>query len=117
MRKQEFTNLLIELGPSIFSAIVSACNFRLGLRRFFLTGRPLERQMLQPLEQSATRSGYRSWMLVPYRCRPIFHVRQNGRTEPPRSEERRVGKERVSQCRYRWAQYHQNKKKKNQQNN
>src|SRR3546814_123121 len=82
MRKQEFTNLLIQLGPPIFSAIVSARDFRFGLRRFFLTGRPLERKMLQPLEQSATRSGYRSWMLVPYRCRPICHVRQNGRTGP-----------------------------------
>src|SRR3546814_20971259 len=83
MRKQEFTNLLIELGPSIFSAIVSACNFRLGLLRFFVTGRPLERQMLQPLEQSATQSGYCSWMLVPYHCNPITQVRQTGRTEPP----------------------------------
>src|SRR3546814_7137178 len=73
MRKQEFTNLLIQLGPPIFSAIVSARDFRFGLRRFFLTRRPLERKMLQPLEQSATRSGYRSWMLAPYRCRPICH--------------------------------------------
>src|SRR3546814_3192437 len=85
MRKQEFTNLLIQLGPPIFSAIVSARDFRFGLRRFFLTGRPLERKMLQPLEQSATRSGYRSWMLVPYRCRPICHVRQN-RSEEHTSE-------------------------------
>src|SRR3546814_15389304 len=27
-----------------------------------------------------------------------------------RSEERRVGKERVSTCRYRWSQYHEKKK-------
>src|SRR3546814_13729259 len=30
-----------------------------------------------------------------------------------RSEERRVGKECVSTCRYRWSQYHEKKKKKN----
>src|SRR3546814_19777366 len=29
-----------------------------------------------------------------------------GRSEPSRSEERRVGKECVSTCRYRWSPYH-----------
>src|SRR3546814_3031965 len=64
MRKQEFTNLLIPLGPPFFSALVSARDFRFGLRRFFPTGRQLERQMLQPLEHSATRSGHSPWLLV-----------------------------------------------------
>src|SRR3546814_16079895 len=31
-----------------------------------------------------------------------------------RSEDRRVGKEWVSTCRYRWSEYHKNKKKHNQ---
>src|SRR3546814_20798217 len=30
--------------------------------------------------------------------------------QPPRSEERRVGKECVSTCRYRWSPYHKKKK-------
>src|SRR3546814_15458360 len=36
---------------------------------------------------------------------------------PPRSEERRVGKECVSTCRSRWSPDHENKKTKNQRNN
>src|SRR3546814_16147753 len=32
---------------------------------------------------------------------------------PKRSEERRVGKECVRQCRYRWTPYHKKKKQKN----
>src|SRR3546814_18772139 len=39
------------------------------------------------------------------------HLPAPGRRQE-RSEERRVGKERVSTCRYRWSPYHKKKKKK-----
>src|SRR3546814_6455640 len=37
--------------------------------------------------------------------RPPLHA-QSSRLNPPRSEERRVGKECVSTCRSRWSPYH-----------
>src|SRR3546814_12756787 len=40
-----------------------------------------------------------------------MQVRINWTKLEPRSEERRVGKECVSTCRYRWSPYHEKKKK------
>src|SRR3546814_20405396 len=38
-------------------------------------------------------------------------IKQAKGATPLRAEERRVGKESVSPCRYRWSPYHKNKKK------
>src|SRR3546814_19825557 len=39
-----------------------------------------------------------------------FELREGDRLENLRSEERRVGKDCVSKCRYRWARYHKKKR-------
>src|SRR3546814_19462539 len=47
------------------------------------------------------------------RSASIAKVRADNPFLPPRSEERRVGKERVSTCRSRWSPYHSKKKSHN----
>src|SRR3546814_19108471 len=48
----------------------------------------------------------------------LFHLAIARYVRDPRSEERRVGKECVSTCRYRWSPYHEktNKKQNNNKN-
>src|SRR3546814_13893873 len=58
--------------------------------------------------------------IIPRLFRLLYDLDESQQTEehevdlikiPPRSEERRVGKEFVSTCRYRWSQYHKNKQR------
>src|SRR3546814_15301090 len=67
----------------------------------------------EALGRNGVTSNYR-YDLAPYTYQLVKELRQ-GRalfSQPPmRSEERRVGKECVSTCRYRWSQYHSKKKK------
>src|SRR3546814_15301623 len=60
------------------------------------------------LKGKTTRTGL--WKC--YACRKQFPVKV-GTVFEHRSEERRVGKECVSTCRYRWSPYHYKKKKNN----
>src|SRR3546814_13345771 len=45
-----------------------------------------------------------------YRPRPRLRADPRASRFDPRSDERRVGKECVSQCKYRWSPYHYKKK-------
>src|SRR3546814_2644503 len=62
---------------------------------------------------SSWRRRSRSWSRGGYRSRSRFSRRPSS-SAPPRSEERRVGKECVSTCRSRWSPDHYKKKKRDQ---
>src|SRR3546814_12675693 len=73
--------------------------------------------LLDPLEQQRRVSGWGRVLATACRSGRIASLQIMERTLPDsgkglaeRSEERRVGKECVSTCRFRWSPYHYNKK-------
>src|SRR3546814_12104821 len=72
-----------------------------------------EEWFILPRQMPASRTG---WLAFPLTIRPdapftrtqmqIWFEERDVQTRPVRSEERRVGKECVSTCRYRWSPYH-----------
>src|SRR3546814_16402364 len=64
-------------------------------------------QLQTVVDRTVAKFGKVTTLVASTTVRPFF-----GSSLDPRSEARRVGKECVSRCRYRWSQYHQKKKNK-----
>src|SRR3546814_16269823 len=80
-------------------------SFRFALRPIFIA------RTVIAVERVRIFSGQPVHVLL--RRQPDMEVAGAARLVEMRSEERRVGKECVSTCRYRWAPYHEKKKKNN----